>query len=99
MPDVNFAVRLVDNDDSPLENYKISVFGVGFLNTMSDEDYTDEDGIANFCFENLMNYSATVDIYLTVSSMTGYKMMTHTFEDGDEVTISYPDDDFVEDDE
>jgi hypothetical protein len=79
MPDINFSVHVVDENDNPVEGVRVEVF---YPWARNDHETTDEDGMAYFEKHNLMNPAMEIDVW--VDGEKAYEQVT--IEDGDSLT-------------
>jgi hypothetical protein len=75
----SFEVRVVDDDEEPIEGARVRLEFTSLLRGMSDEDSTDSDGIATFSgYED-----GEIRVYIDGSNYGEYQ-----YEDGGEITIT-----------
>ncbi len=75
-----FRVRVVDKDDRPIKNKNVSLGFHGLTRGMSNDEFTDDDGVATF--DGYKEGGITVYI-------SGDNYGDFYYEDGGEVTICY----------
>lgn len=50
MGNVKFSIRIIDKNNTPYRNIKVTVFDKGFLGTQHDSEYTNSEGWVRFEF-------------------------------------------------
>lgn len=74
MPEINFSIRVVDEDGEGVEGVEVFInYGM-----THHKDTTDEDGWVEFEKDQLIHYSASGEVYIDGTSYGNY-----SFEDGD----------------
>jgi hypothetical protein len=74
-----FDIRVVNDDEEPLEGVRVRLEFTSVSRGMSDEDVTDADGIASFSGYD----EGEIRVYLDGANYGEYQ-----YEDGEEVTIT-----------
>ena len=99
MPEIDFTVRLVNSEDEPLEGFKVIVCSTNILRPHDQSHFTDDDGLAEFTMETFMEDNDTIDIWVKAStsmlSVEKLHMGEYNVEDGGEITVMIPDDDYA----
>ena len=75
----SFDIRVVNDDEEPLEGVRVRLEFTSALRGMADEDSTDSDGIASFSGYD----EGEIRVYLDGTNYGEYQ-----YEDGEEITIT-----------
>ncbi len=100
MAEINFTVKLVNNDDEPLEGFKIIARSTMLLRPHDVSGYTDDDGLAELTLETFIEDEETVNIWVRayttpiILHAENLHMGEYTVKDGQEITLTIPDDEY-----
>lgn len=89
MPEINFSIRVIDEDGDGIEYAEVMVFTSDALGLPGSnyEEETDDDGWANFTHETYMRADVSVKIFIN-GQPYGYQL----FSDEDTTSFTLTDD-------
>jgi hypothetical protein len=75
----SFDIRVINDDEEPLEGIRVKIEFTSALRGMSDEERTDSDGLVSFSGYD----EGEIRVYLDGANYGEYQ-----YEDGEEITIT-----------